>query len=72
MYKYNNNFAVHLKLTQHCESTILQYLKNEKKMMGGKSEDSPKVFMVNTPKVFKGVTVPPRRFNICIVHASAQ
>ena len=22
---YNNHFAVHLKLTQHCKSTLLQY-----------------------------------------------
>ena len=25
MYMYNNHFAVHLKLTQHCKSIILQY-----------------------------------------------
>ena len=35
VYMYNNHFAVHLKLLQHCKSTILQYkikikLKNKK------------------------------------------
>ena len=25
MYMYNNHLAVHLKLTQHCESTTVQY-----------------------------------------------
>ena len=25
MYMYNNHFAVHLKLTQHCKSTTVQY-----------------------------------------------
>ena len=25
VYMYNNHFAVHLKLLQHCKSTILQY-----------------------------------------------
>ena len=25
MYMYNNHFAVHLKLMQHCKSTAVQY-----------------------------------------------
>ena len=27
LYVYNNHFAVHLKITQHCKSTILQFKK---------------------------------------------
>ena len=30
---YNSHFAVHLKLTQHCKLTILQFLKKKKKKM---------------------------------------
>ena len=34
MYVKLNHFAVHLKLTRHCKSTVLQFFKKENRPLG--------------------------------------
>ena len=46
IYIYMNHFAVYLKLTQHCKSTVLQY-KIKIKKNGVKGDQEKKISTVN-------------------------
>ena len=56
---YNNHFAIHLKLTQHCKSTILRYkIKIEKNKVTVACLKKRTVLLVTATDSSLGYTLP--------------